>query len=366
LDIVYACGALAIIAGVVAGFAWSRPTVEATASVLHYTQSGNLSYSAPVPSSSIYGSAGLQTGQPVYTSVVDKLNVAFSYQFQATAPAALSGSEQLVATIYNGQGISRSFALQPVRRFSGDHFDATAILDLSAFKTAANVFDEVAGQQGSYTVNISPNVKVHGSLGPRLLSATFDPQVQFGYSSSALVPTSGSSGGASQTGAGQGGAASLIPTSPGSLSVPSAQPATILLKSLKVADVRVGALAALALVLLFGALAGWRLLAEATSDDEAVRIATRYGATLVEARALPDSRDMTVVEMQSFAGLMQVARRLECPVLHQGGVGDQYAVVDNGTLYRYRTAAKPAPPAISIPSTNGSEHIDLAVAGRRH
>jgi hypothetical protein len=117
VDIVYACGARASVAGVVAGFAWARPTT--TASVLHYTQAGSLSYSAPVPPDSVYGSEGLRTGQPVYTSVVSKLRVGFSYQLQTGAPTALSGSEQLVATIDNGQGITRNFTLQPLTRFSG-------------------------------------------------------------------------------------------------------------------------------------------------------------------------------------------------------------------------------------------------------
>jgi hypothetical protein len=131
---------------------------------------------------------------------------------------------------------------------------------------------------------------------------------------------------------------------------------------LRVADVRVAALAVLALALLSGALAGRRLIAEATSDDEAVRIAVRYGATLVEATGLPDGRSMTVVDIGSFAGLMHVAHRLECPVLHQGGMGDQYAVVDNGTLYRYKIAAEPVPVVAPLPSTNGNEDIDLTFA----
>ena len=41
-----------------------------------------------------------------------------------------------------------------------------------------------------------------------------------------------------------------------------------------------------------------------------------------------------VVKTSSFEGLLQVARRLECPILHHHP-DDSYAVVDNGTLYHY-------------------------------
>jgi len=44
-----------------------------------------------------------------------------------------------------------------------------------------------------------------------------------------------------------------------------------------------GSLVVLTLILLIAGLAGWPLLREAASDDEAVRISTRHKGALVEA-----------------------------------------------------------------------------------
>lgn len=365
MDIVLACGVVALAAAGLAGLAWTRPAT--TASVLRYVQTGSLSYAATVPAGSVYGSGGLQTGEPVYTNAVSRLALRFSYQLQTAAPVAVSGTERLGATIANGQGITRTVFVGPVSSFSGDHFSTTAMLDLSTLRTIASSFSRAAGglSESDYTVTISPSVTVHGRLGPARLSATFGPQIQFSLSPAVLMPDAGPSGAGSgpatgATPATQGTTGSLTPRSAGAVTVPSAQPATVLLNDLKVADVRVVALFVLGFALLFGLFAGRRLFREATSDDEGVRIATRYGATLVEAESLPAGPRTAMVELSSFAGLLQVARRLECPVLHQGGIADTYAVVDSGTIYHYSPPLRLGPEALHSSNWKAEARLDIS------
>ena len=179
------------------------------------------------------------------------------------------------------------------------------------------------------------------------------------------MPDAGPSGAGSgpatgATPATQGTTGSLTPRSAGAVTVPSAQPATVLLNDLKVADVRVVALFVLGFALLFGLFAGRRLFREATSDDEGVRIATRYGATLVEAESLPAGPRTAMVELSSFAGLLQVARRLECPVLHQGGIADTYAVVDSGTIYHYSPPLRLGPEALHSSNWKAEARLDIS------
>lgn len=359
-----ACGALALVAAVVAGFAWSRPTM--TSSVLAYTQSGQLSYGARVPAGSVYGPSGLTTGEPVYTSLVKELRLGFSYHFDASAATNLRGTEKVVAAIGNGQGITRSFVLGSEKTFRGTRFDAAATLSLPSLEAVAAAFARAGGGSslGSYAVTLYPLVAVEGLLGGSHVAASFDPQWSFTYSGGALVPAGGPSGNAagataggtgtsagvgtaSGTGAGaapatgQGASPSWATSSSGSVTVPRAQTATLWFRGLGVPLARTGSLVLLALAFVAGGASAGRVLRDATSQDEAVRIATRYGSSLLKVESLPDFPSVVPVEMSSFGGLMQVAARLECPVLHCTGAGegaaDTYAVVDNTTLYRYRT-----------------------------
>lgn len=123
---------------------------------------------------------------------------------------------------------------------------------------------------------------------------------------------------------------------------------------LPVSRARVGSLAVLLAALLVLGLLGWPLLREANSDDERARIATRYRSSIIEANAVQTHAGVVVVQLGSFDGLLHVARRLECPILHWQDVGDVYAVVDNSTLYRYRTAAAPSPGPAHRVHVNGS------------
>ncbi len=358
LDVVVVCAVLAICAAILAGVAWSRPTTAT--SKLTYTQSGQLAYSAPASPKSVYGSAGVSTGEPVYGSVVQALALTYSYQLRADLPAAVSGTEQLVATVSNGQGLSRSIPLQAtVTPFTGPVFAATARLDMAVLRGVAAAFDQVGGNAGTgmYSVAIAPSVNISGRIGSARLNASFDAPIDFTYTAGDLLP--------GRAGAAPGSQAqpSLAASSNGSVTVPAGQVATLLF-GLSVSEVRIASLVLLLVAVLLGGIAGWPVLRQATSDDEPARIAARYGSLIVEAEAVAAHSGVVVVELDSFDDLLRVARRLECPILHWAEAGDIYAVVDSGTLYRSRDRLLPEPAVRSHPPNhsggNGSQ------AGRDH
>lgn len=334
LEATFLLALVAICAAVIAGISWAHPTKGAA--VVAYSQSGSLGYSAPTSPGSVYGTQGLSTGGPVYGAYVSNLNVTYAYRFAAPAPAALHGTEQLLARISNGQGISRTVAIQPQPvAFSGSHFSATGTLSLGALSDLAQTFDSAAGLQagdGSYTVSILPSIKVLGELAGQPLTTAFSPSVLFTYSASNLIP------------GGTGGKPNFNPRNGGSVVQPDGRVATLFF-GITVADARVGTLALLAAALLLLGFAGYPLLRQATSSDERTRIGARYGALAVEAGAVDTKAGLVGVELDSFEGLVQVSRRLQCPILHWEDQGDVYAVVDSGTLYRYTidTTAEGAP-----------------------
>ncbi len=326
-DAVIACALLAAVSAIVAGVSWTRPdTAPATVS---YTQSGRVAYSARTDPGSVYGGGQVATGQPVYGSAVSALHVTYTYRLTTPARVDVTGSEQLVAMIGNGQGLSRAIALQAApRTFSGEGFTAGGTLNLADLRTAAAAFSSAAGGSGggSFPVTISASVTAHGRIAGQAWSGTFSPPVDFTYAAGNLLP-GGPSGG--------GGPAGFSVASSGSVSVPGGRSAAILW-GISVASARITSLAVLVGALLLGGLLGWPLLRQATSPDESERIMARHGSLIVESDGVQLHPGATVVHMASFGDLLQVSRRLECPILHCDDGGDVYWVVDSGTLYRYR------------------------------
>jgi hypothetical protein len=300
----------------------------------------------------VYGSGGLSTGEPVYGSVVKTFVITYSYQLKTDAPAAVHGTEQLVAKISNGQGLARSIPLQAaVSPFTGEQFVATATINMATLRGAAAAFDQVGGNLGSgtYAVAIAPSVSLSGRIGPTPVNASFDAPINFSYTSGTLLPGgSGAAPGAAQ------GQPNLAASSSGAVSVPAGEAATLLF-GLSVSELRIASLVLLVFALLLGAIVGWPLLRQATSDDERARIAARYGSLIVEAEAVSAHSGVVVVELDSFDDLLRVARRLECPILHWAEAGDIYAVVDSGALYRSRGRLVPGPAVHNHSGGNGTQ-----------
>lgn len=345
-DALFGLGVVALCALLVSALAWTRPA--ASASPLGYQQVGQLTYSAQTPVASVYGGTAVATGQPVYTNAVSDLTVDYTYRLSSSSRSTISGSEQLVASIDNGQGVVRSFDLQAPAPFHADGFVTSATLHLSDLQSAASSFEQMATVDGAaaYVVSIAPNVTVDGRLAGEDLRAAFNQVAQFDFrpasSTSAGVfspvrpagrPGSASSGSESAAASTQT-PAPMTSTAKGTVPRPGGSPNTLLF-GLSVLDARVVApivlVGALCVLYLFGR----RVVRDLTARDERRRISARHGAALVEVDVLPSAPSSTV-EVATFDGLLRVGRRLGCPLLHQGGGrATVYAVVDGTTLYRY-------------------------------
>jgi hypothetical protein len=121
-------------------------------------------------------------------------------------------------------------------------------------------------------------------------------------------------------------------TSSGSVTVPVQQSRTLFLH-LSVSTARTLAVAVFLACLLLCALIGFSLLRDTKDKDEDVRIAARYASKLVDVTALPSSVEVVTVPLRTMDDLVEVGRRLEVPILHEGGASATYAVIDNGVLY---------------------------------
>jgi hypothetical protein len=341
IDALLGVGALALCAVVVAGFAWTSPT--RAAKVLSYEQTGTLSYSAPTGADSLYGAAGVTSGQPVYSNVVQSLALSYNYAARSSADLRLTGSEHLVATVSDGLGATRSIAVQSrVSRFSGASTVAMGTLRMGELASATASLAQSAGSRApqSYRVSVTPSISAHGLIDGHALEMRFDEPVNLVYTPGTSSGPASLAPAAAAQGSPPNGPTTLVSSAGGSVRIPGGEAAMLPL-GLPVLAGRVGSILVVLVAGLLAMLMGRRLLADATSDDERVRIATRYASSLVEVAALPGPPDLVVVEMASFEGLLQVSKRLECPILHRREKGDVYAVVDSGTIYRYSLSTWP-------------------------
>lgn len=344
LNIVLVLALLVLCCIALAAFAWTRPSK--TARSVTYRQTGRMTYSAPSSAESIYGSAGVVTGDPVYSKIIPALHLTYAYRFTTTRRGSVRGTEQLMATVSVSSGLARSIPLQPPTHFEGDAFKTAVTLQLSTIDAVVSSFSSVLGTTATYAVSITPRVVVRATLGRAHLKTTFDKGTRFTFtegssfsSSSSVFKPAGSAPGATYTGnptrplvaTGQ----PLVTSSAGTVPSDSLRD-TVLLLGLTVDEVRIGSLILVVLALGGLVLLGRPLLVSGGAQDGRARMGGRFGSGLVDIGQLPESPRLTVVNLTSYAGLVQVSRRLECPLLHVREEGaDHYAVVDNGTLYRF-------------------------------
>ena len=357
LDLLLAFLIVAVGAASTAVYAWTRPAERPM--TLQYAETGQLSYAAAVPRASVYGPAGLQTGEPIYSGIAPNVRIRYAYSFNGPPLSRARGSERLVVAVSNGEGVTRQIPLQARTTFRGSHFVTTALLRLAQIEAVAKAFDAAAGAgpQTSYNVTISPLVRLQGSYSGSTIRTTLDQSVAFSYGGGTLIP----SGAASARGAGGTSRNSFATVRPGSAVLPVLTQTKLFL-GLPVTWVRIGSLVLLALALIAGLVVGRRPLSELASRDQRTRLSARYVASLVRVDRLPPTTEVAVVELSSFEGLLRVGRRLECPVLHRPGDGEVYAVVDNGTMYRFspdgvtaRDTSLP-PSVLELTRLNGAAH----------
>lgn len=333
---------VAVIVGALGtAFAWTRAT-RATL-VVHYTQSAQLTYTAQPGQASVYGSRGLKTGQPIYLSTLSDVTMTYTYVLRSSSVAVINGTEQLVASINNGEGVTRSIQLQPPTAFRGTGFSAPVTLPVSQLADIAHTFEKGGVTTGLYSVTIRPAVKVKGNLVGKHFTARFDEPVHFVFGNGMLAPTTSAgvpAPGSKITASIPSSSPDFNPSVTGKVLVPNGK--TALLAGLPVKILRVAAPVLLVLAAAAAVLTFRRLKQMLLSLDEGGRIALRHGSSIVEVDALPADTRLVVVGLGSFDGVARIARQLECPILHlRNGMGGDYVVIDNGTIYRYRVRSLP-------------------------
>lgn len=363
---------------VLALVAWTRPPQREETVDAAYVQQGRFDYSAAVKPSAVYADGRVDTGEPVFLQIVDRIRVRFAYELSSALPIEVTGTIRLDVTVSDGRGWSRTLRLAPPSLFSGQKAAVEGDLDLKRVRALTDRVNELTGAASAiYTVTVEPLVHVEGTLAGRTGSDTFGPTLPFDLEPVRLQVVSGAAGGEGLSpfaprveGVGQRTVGNNLELGALKLEV---QPARI------VSLAGLGASLALLLLAAGAALARMR-------ESEPARIAARHGELLLPVAVPPTPEPSRITDLADFDALVRLAVRHDRMVLHAEADGEHtYLVEDAGAWYRYRSGGRrtaalpplettpggagPLAPGALIPGGSGrrfeSRRSRLARIGRR-
>jgi signal peptidase I len=344
LTMVLALGLVALLPFVMlAVLAFTRPSTRLHAVPVPYTQSGRFSYSAEATPGPSYPANRAVTGDPLFASVLNEVNLSFDYQFASTAKSSLRGKAALFATLTSTSGWTTTFRLGSTTYFHGEEAIASATLNLSSLHALIQSVERTTKVAGSYTLTIVPHVSATGSLDHMPLSTTYSPLLEFSVSELELKPTLG--GNTSASNGGPAAASVFKPSAPGSVPSKGYQPLFLSFKlaRVSVATARSIALIGIAIVIagLIAILALLRL--RVPPADEAMSIGARYGHLIIPVAHVTQPAGTSVIDVADMEALVRIAEHYDRSILHETTAGPEaFWVTDESGQFRYAVGT-PAP-----------------------
>jgi signal peptidase I len=176
----FVLGLIAFSALVLGIIAFSRPASRIRQDDRNYEHLGFFSYSASAPQG-VYDTDTIKSGDPIFMKLTCAVDINFQYTLVAAQAKDIAGTYQLTAIISEPiSGWQRHIPLQTEASFSGTAFGTTAKLDLCGIESLTQSLEANTDvHAGSYTLVVTPNVKLNGEIAGRLLESTFKPALTF-------------------------------------------------------------------------------------------------------------------------------------------------------------------------------------------
>ena len=262
------------------------------------------------------------------------MKVTFRYTLDTPGLLQANGTIGLTSAISNASGWTRTVPLVAPATFEGGIAAVTGTLDLVALTEMTSRLEEATGiVGGQYTVTVTPDVELDGTLSGRPLSESFTPSLRFLLDplQIQLLPEGQPAPGAQPSN-------SLTPSSGSSVRIDSEVPRTFSIAGVSVglAPLRAGALGLAGCALLGLLVIGVSRL-RARRRGEAATIEARFGRWLIPVHTdtLPSLNRF--VEVESFDSLVRLAEHYGHVILHEERQGAHaYLVEENSVTYRYR------------------------------
>jgi signal peptidase I len=323
--IVFVGGAL-IVFTVLTVVAFVKPTSGPVPHSIPYRQSGAFSYDGRAKSGPTYASGRVTTGAPIFTQLVDELDVGFRYRFESSATHAVNGIGWLTAQVTSSNGWKSTLMLQPKKVFSGDSVKLSGAMNLKYLIDLTNRVQAATGVSMGYSLTVTPHVRVAGATGGVPMRTSFSPTYEFAFASTELQPLSTSVVAPTQSGA-------------ATTSIVHAARAGVAGISLKVSTLRL--IAAIGLTAVIALLLGY-IFGMGGGLEPASTVPYRIRRLLISVDKIDWDHDAPVVDMPSLEELASVAERYERAVLHTVNQAEEiFGVAEDGVLYRFKVAVAP-------------------------
>ena len=319
-------GALAL-ATAVTVFAYTRPATGYVPESVSYRQAGTFHYSAATAPGPAYASGRVTTGAPVFTRLVDGLDVGFHYRFSTAAAHRMAGTASLKAKLSSSTGWSRTLVLERPKAFEGDRVSLSGRIDLKGLEALAQQVEDATSVNATYTLTVEPHVRVVGDANRISVRAAFAPTYPLAFGEYELTqPTT------------------PLPLRPAAGGTARAS----VVRRLEVSALGVGMnvstlrlVAGLALAALLALLVG-HVLGSGGGLEPGATVPARIRRLLVPVDRIDWEADAPVVEMPNLDELASIAGRYERAILHVSSAAvEVFGVAEDGVLYRFRIPLKP-------------------------
>jgi signal peptidase I len=340
---------------VLALLAFSRAPSTRHSIQIPYTQSGTLSYSADTSPNPAYPDGVAKTGEPLFTKLVNDVNLRFDYAFATKARHSLTGKGSFLLLVTANDGWHRTLPLGSPVYFKGAHATITGTLSLSSLLELTRQIQAATRVEGSYEFAVVPSVVTSGSVEGVPLRASFSPAIQFLIESNE-INLQGSGGSVNDeslllAGTGKQGAkgalpAELTPSTSGATTGEQSTPLTLALGPwrVSVSAARTLALSAIGIILaaLLAILALLQPLLALVRPlrDESASIQARYGRMIVPVAHVSRLPGDAVIDVSDMESLVKIAEHYDRSILREEtSDGDAYWVTDESGQFRYTVDA---------------------------
>jgi hypothetical protein len=294
-----------------------------------YKQTGTFAYSA-AGSAIVYNTGSAVSGEPVFTKLTCKLNLAFTYTMQGGQLVDTSGSQKLYALILDEEsGWQRTIPLTAETAFVGNTTTNKTTLDLCQVAALVASMEQATGiHLNSYTLVIVAHVTMGGRISGQKFTTIFDPRLTFGFDGLHLYLL----GNSSLTNPMQTVQSDTITNS-------SLVDNTFLLFGLKPS---VGKIRMVALIGLGSSLAGlvalWIYSYSISRRSEESIIHLKYSFLLMGVHEKGLESLSPVIDVTGIEDLVKLAQRQNVMIMHlKHGDVHYYLVQVEGKTYRYMT-----------------------------
>ena len=310
-------------------FSFTRPVHRLTADNFEFVQMGTYEYRAAAPEG-IYDGPEL-SGEPVFQKLSDEVALMFLYHFVTERPHDLVGNYAVQAELSDVSGLKRTIPLVPTTAFEGDHFTASAIINLPQLQSLVENIEEQTGlDRAQYTLSIVPTIHILGNIQDRALEETFSPILRF-YLDDIMLQVA-------RTEADEN---PFQISQPGLVEGTRLVPATLSIFGLEMPVSTARTLSGVGLGLsILGGLVLYLLVHQVTKGEETALIALKYAPLLADVTGTNlDSRGQ-VVDVNSIEDLVRLAERHGETILHEslGNMHSYYLSHDNH-IFRYQMSA---------------------------